>query len=85
MTVQPDPGDLPMPNDKLADTTVVASTWTNDDVTITALVLLLADKPDFYAVADLLWSGTCWMITHQTEHRNINDAVREYADRGGDN
>lgn len=74
---------LPMPNDEYDDAIVIASVWFDDD-NGTATLMLLRKQPPFYAVADIEWTGGSWRTTDERPHPNINPAVEDYAQSGGD-
>lgn len=75
---------LPLPGEKFDEKlTVVASVWVNDDEG-TALLLVLTDSPPYYNVVDIEAKDGKWEATFATQHPNINPAVEEYAQRGGD-
>lgn len=78
---------LPMPNEKLDDTTVIASVWTCDtEGEETALVVLLNRRPPYYRVAHLApVEGRGWGVLSSDDYMNINSAVIDgYAQEGGD-
>ena len=81
--------NIPMPNERLNDKTVVASTWLNDDAgTEMCLVLCLEAAPPFFAVAQLEWQtwtgGGGWVASEWEMHHNIVPAVACYEEMGGD-
>jgi hypothetical protein len=74
-----------------ADTTVkvIASQWGNDspeDGPVWFVAMLLRPNPPYYEVAEFtLYLGTWELTTSHGTRMNINDAVRLYAEMGGDN
>jgi hypothetical protein len=73
--------DLPLPGDEYDGRTVIASTYCGPDDS-TGLLILLNAEPPFYAVADVELHSRENMS--EESFRNINQAVRDYANRGGD-
>lgn len=83
--------DLPMPGERIFSRVVVASVWTPvadvDELGEShAMLLLLADAKPFYSVVEVevAWSGRGWVIEDERHHENINHAVADFADSGGD-
>lgn len=79
--------NLPMPNEVLGESTVVASTWLSDgdDGDMQAMVLTLNPTRPFYSVVQLASDdGTRWTVTATEDAPNIVPAVRTYEDWGGD-
>jgi hypothetical protein len=76
---------IPLPGDTLDNRTVVASTWLDDsDDNYIALVLLLNATDPFYAVAEIgADENRDWHTSAEETFRNINEAVKAYAENGG--
>lgn len=82
---------LPLPNDSFEHAIVIASVWQKDDwddeTPPFALLLLLRVDSPYYVVVEITANrdGT-WRPAKVLgeEIYNINDAVRAYADNGGD-
>lgn len=89
--------ELPLPSDRIFRGVVIASTWLRDGWTANevthfdaeapeflALVLLLKSSPPHYTVAQLASDGGPWTIATSEDFPNINPAVDDYAQEGGD-
>lgn len=71
---------FPMPNDKIGERTVIASTYYTDDI---VTVLFLNPTVPFFTVAQVdLRNGD--LADWGSRHENIVPAVREYEQNGGD-
>lgn len=70
---------IPMPNNKLAGATVVASVYLTDE---RALLLMLNENPPFFTVTEYSLGNGSFIPIATTE--NIVPAVREYEQNGGD-
>lgn len=82
---------FPMPNENFDGSIVIASTVVNDEpceeYDALALVILLRKEAPFYSVGELVvlprrayWS----QVDGHRLHYNINYAVEDFADSGGD-
>lgn len=83
--------DLPRPNDRILNRTVVASVWFRDDADKPALatVLLLNREPPYFRVAGLIERNGEWAAEYHYDHMNIVSAIvstdgTSYIENGGD-
>lgn len=85
------PGDDAHWTDDYTSVKVIASQWGNDDPNdgpVWFVALLLHPSSPYYEVAEFTWNATAGVWEQTADHGfalNINDAVRLYADNGGDN
>lgn len=80
---------LPLPGDRFMSSYVIASCWLRDDPSkpLLALVLLLGDAPPYYTVAEIAQADHPdhqWSLGVSETFTNINHAVNNYANLGGD-
>jgi hypothetical protein len=85
--------DLPLPNDKFKGGIIVASCWLNDSALwfpddendLLGLVILLNPNSPYYTVGQInSVGGGLWQWVDDRNHMNINYAVEDFAQSGGD-
>lgn len=81
--------DLPCPNDRLDDRIVIASVWGNDLPEygpVFGTVILLNPQAPFYTVCQVEDRNGEWNLIEgePRDHMNINFAVEDFANSGGD-
>jgi hypothetical protein len=79
--------DLPLPNDKFKGGIIVASCWLNDDDEndLLGLVIRLNSRSPYYTVGQINSTGRgFWRWVDDRNYKNINYAVEDFAQSGGD-
>lgn len=77
--------EIPRPLDVFDGQYVVASTWLNDPLNVTALLLTMDHTPGLhYGIREIQWNGTEWKVTMRNAYENILPAVEAYEENGAD-